>query len=89
MSALPITFLSWNTARLLALVLNSLTGLLQYYEKDQNNLDADALFGLRIIQGFLLKLIRLNGVDMCLFKCLIFVISIIFIATIFDLLKQN
>lgn len=51
MSVVPVTFLSWNTARLLALILNSLTGLLQYYEKEQNNLDVDTLFGLRIIQG--------------------------------------
>lgn len=54
MSAIPINFLSWNTARLLALVLNALTGLLQYFEREHNNLDVDTLFGLRQIQGFFL-----------------------------------
>uniref|UniRef100_A0A915EMT9 Uncharacterized protein n=1 Tax=Ditylenchus dipsaci TaxID=166011 RepID=A0A915EMT9_9BILA len=49
MVALPIAMLSWNTARLLALVLNCFSGLMQYYQKEQvvNSLDMDAILGLR------------------------------------------
>ncbi len=43
--------LSWNSARLLALVLNALHGLLNYYERDYTEIDVDGLFGLRIIEG--------------------------------------
>lgn len=48
---IPVTWLSWNSARLLALILNALTGLLQFYERDHTELNVDGVFGLRLIQG--------------------------------------
>ncbi|VDN22108.1 unnamed protein product [Gongylonema pulchrum] len=44
---------SWNCARLIALVLNALVGLEQYYNAHHTELDVDGVFGLRIIQGHL------------------------------------
>uniref|UniRef100_A0A914Q4Y5 Uncharacterized protein n=1 Tax=Panagrolaimus davidi TaxID=227884 RepID=A0A914Q4Y5_9BILA len=43
--------LSWNSARLLALILNALNGLIFYYDREYSNLSNDAIFGLRVIQG--------------------------------------
>ncbi|KAK6112099.1 hypothetical protein QQG55_46310 [Brugia pahangi] len=44
---------SWDSARLIALVLNALYGLEQYYNSCYKDLNADGLFGLRIIEGHL------------------------------------
>ncbi|KHN77792.1 UPF0764 protein C16orf89 -like protein [Toxocara canis] len=44
-------YLSWNSARLIALVLNALSGLENYYERHHTQLNVDGLFGLRIIHG--------------------------------------
>uniref|UniRef100_A0AC35GB62 N-acetyltransferase domain-containing protein n=1 Tax=Panagrolaimus sp. PS1159 TaxID=55785 RepID=A0AC35GB62_9BILA len=44
--------LSWNSARLLALILNALNGLIFYYDREYSNLSNDAIFGLRVIQDF-------------------------------------
>lgn len=44
---------SWDSARLIALVLNALYGLEEYYNVHHKNLDVDGLFGLRIIEGLL------------------------------------
>ncbi|VBB34238.1 unnamed protein product, partial [Acanthocheilonema viteae] len=44
---------SWDSARLIALVLNALYGLEKYYNDYYKNLDVDGLFGLRIIEGHL------------------------------------
>uniref|UniRef100_A0A915EJN2 Uncharacterized protein n=1 Tax=Ditylenchus dipsaci TaxID=166011 RepID=A0A915EJN2_9BILA len=65
MVALPIAMLSWNTARLLALVLNCFSGLMQYYQKEQvaNSLDMDAMLGLRLLQGHLRGLCELNTIN--------------------------
>ncbi|KAI1722929.1 hypothetical protein Ddc_07113 [Ditylenchus destructor] len=52
MTALPVT---WNTARLLALLLNSLSGILQYYDHEQR-LDQDAIFGLKFLEAHLRQL---------------------------------
>ncbi|VDK83230.1 unnamed protein product [Onchocerca ochengi] len=42
---------SWEGARLIALVLNALYGLEEYYHDYYKNLNVDGLFGLRIIEG--------------------------------------
>lgn len=42
---------SWDSARLIALVLNALYGLEEYYNSCYKNLNIDGLFGLRIIEG--------------------------------------
>ncbi|KAI1723363.1 hypothetical protein DdX_03518 [Ditylenchus destructor] len=52
MTALPVT---WNTARLLALLLNALSGILQYYDHEQR-LDQDAIFGLKFLEAHLRQL---------------------------------
>lgn len=44
-------WLSWNSARLVSLILNSLTGSLLFYEQQQSFLTPDSIFGLRIIEG--------------------------------------
>ncbi|KAM3728718.1 UPF0764 protein [Dirofilaria immitis] len=44
---------SWESARLIALVLNALYGLEEYYNDYYKNLSVDGLFGLRIIEGHL------------------------------------
>ncbi|CAG9535824.1 unnamed protein product [Cercopithifilaria johnstoni] len=44
---------SWDSARLIALVLNALYGLEEYYNGYYKDLDVDGLFGLRIIEGHL------------------------------------
>lgn len=44
---------SWNSARLVALILNALFGLEEYYNTHYKELDANGLFGLRIIEGYL------------------------------------
>ncbi|VDM38684.1 unnamed protein product [Toxocara canis] len=46
-------YLSWNSARLIALVLNALSGIENYYERHHTQLNVDGLFGLRIIHGIL------------------------------------
>lgn len=46
-----IVFLTWNTARLLALILNALTGLMQHYKRESTLLDSDSIFALRVAQG--------------------------------------
>ncbi|KAH7714868.1 hypothetical protein AAVH_17760 [Aphelenchoides avenae] len=51
MATIPVTWLSWNNARLLALILNALTGLTQFYERDHAQLNVDGVFGLRLVQG--------------------------------------
>ncbi|KAE9554731.1 hypothetical protein FO519_002059 [Halicephalobus sp. NKZ332] len=44
-------WLTWNSARLLALILNSLTGSLIYYERELESLGPDGVLGLRILEG--------------------------------------
>uniref|UniRef100_A0A0R3RJG7 UPF0764 protein C16orf89 homolog n=1 Tax=Elaeophora elaphi TaxID=1147741 RepID=A0A0R3RJG7_9BILA len=44
---------SWDSVRLIALVLNALYGLEEYYNGYHKNLNVDGLFGLRIIEGHL------------------------------------
>lgn len=44
-------WLTWNSARLLALILNSLTGSLIYYERELDSLSPDSVLGLRILEG--------------------------------------
>lgn len=46
-----VVFLSWNTARLIALTLNALTGLIQHYERESGTLTSDSIFALRLAQG--------------------------------------
>ncbi|KAI6234814.1 UPF0764 protein C16orf89-like protein [Aphelenchoides fujianensis] len=46
----PIQWLSWNNARLMALLLNALTGLLNFFEGDVQELSLDSLYALRIQQ---------------------------------------
>lgn len=46
-----ILFLTWNTARLLALIFNALTGLMQYYEHESKFLESDSIFALKLAQG--------------------------------------
>lgn len=46
-------WLSWNTARLLALILNALGGLVNYFDKNLNELTVNELFGLRQSQQLL------------------------------------
>lgn len=58
---------SWNSARLIALVLNALYGLEEYYDSHHRELDVDGVFGLRIIQGFAFhECSLLAGSDFCL-----------------------
>lgn len=59
-------YLGWNSARLIALILNSLTGLEHYYETHYDKLNVDGLFGLRVVQGQLKHLymdIESQGID--------------------------
>jgi hypothetical protein len=51
---MPAKFLSWNSARLLALMLNSLTGLVQFLQKEsaENLANIDTLLALRFMQGW-------------------------------------
>uniref|UniRef100_A0AC34R725 Uncharacterized protein n=1 Tax=Panagrolaimus sp. JU765 TaxID=591449 RepID=A0AC34R725_9BILA len=49
-------WLSWNSARLVSLILNSLTGSLLFYEQQQSILTPDFIFCLRIIEGQLNQL---------------------------------
>uniref|UniRef100_A0A915BGC7 Nicastrin n=1 Tax=Parascaris univalens TaxID=6257 RepID=A0A915BGC7_PARUN len=51
MAPATVRGLSWNSARLIALVLNALSGLEKYYNHYHTELDVDGVFGLRIIQG--------------------------------------
>ncbi|VDK20045.1 unnamed protein product, partial [Anisakis simplex] len=51
MAPLLAQYLSWNTARLIALILNALNGIENYYEQHLSELNVDGLFGLRVIQG--------------------------------------
>uniref|UniRef100_A0A9J2PSF0 Uncharacterized protein n=1 Tax=Ascaris lumbricoides TaxID=6252 RepID=A0A9J2PSF0_ASCLU len=51
MAPATVRYLSWNSARLIALVLNALSGLKKYYKHHHTELDVDGVFGLRIIQG--------------------------------------
>uniref|UniRef100_A0A915Q5Y9 Uncharacterized protein n=1 Tax=Setaria digitata TaxID=48799 RepID=A0A915Q5Y9_9BILA len=44
---------SWDSARLIALVLNALYGLEEYYNGYHKDLGVDGVFGLRIIEGHL------------------------------------
>ncbi|KAI6210039.1 Mediator complex subunit rgr-1 [Aphelenchoides besseyi] len=46
-----VQWLSWNNARLMALLLNSLTGLLTYFDSNVDDLTLDTLFALRIQQS--------------------------------------
>lgn len=45
-----IQWLSWNHARLLALILNALSGLDLYFDSNPNDLTINELFGLRRAQ---------------------------------------
>jgi hypothetical protein len=46
-STVAIKWISWNHARLLALLLNALTGLDVYFDSNANDLSLNELFGLR------------------------------------------
>lgn len=54
--AIHAVFLNWSSARLVALILNALTGLVLYYDKHYAEINVDGLFGLRIIEGQLRRL---------------------------------
>uniref|UniRef100_A0A7E4V1G2 UPF0764 protein C16orf89 homolog n=1 Tax=Panagrellus redivivus TaxID=6233 RepID=A0A7E4V1G2_PANRE len=54
--------LSWNNARLLALILNALTGFLKHADESISFLEADGVFALRLIEGQL-ENIYLSAVD--------------------------
>lgn len=49
---MALTIVSWNTARLIALILNALTGLQHYYNKELDIINADGIFALKILEGF-------------------------------------
>jgi hypothetical protein len=51
-----IQWLSWNHARLLALILNALGGLELYFDSNPNDLTVNELFGLRRAQTLLHQL---------------------------------
>jgi len=42
-------FLPQNAAKLLILILNALHGLLEFYQRDHQQLNVDGLFGLRVL----------------------------------------
>lgn len=43
--------LSLDSARAIALILNALAGLIQFYERDYDQLNVDGILGLRLAQG--------------------------------------
>lgn len=55
-TAVAVQWLSWNHARLLALILNALTGLDHYFDSNVDNLSINELFGLRRSQILLNQL---------------------------------
>jgi hypothetical protein len=51
-----VQWLSWNSARLMALILNAMSGLITYFDANPNDLTLNELFGLRQSQQLLHKL---------------------------------
>jgi hypothetical protein len=48
---MPTFWLSWNSARLLALILNALGGLFDYYHQIDRELILDEIFMLSLARG--------------------------------------
>jgi hypothetical protein len=72
-TAVAIQYLSWNNARILALILNSLTGLVSYFDADVDSLTVNELFGVRMAQTALQQLdagFSANGLNKEIFSAI-------------------